>query len=81
MAPGDHCAMAQLLSVIIGLLSAVLMVVGLFPLLGWLQWIVLAGCVLGIIFGAFCQKKIGLMINIAVALVAALRLFLGGGAF
>jgi len=35
--------------------------------------------VLGIIFGSFCQRKIGLTINIAVALVAALRLFLGGG--
>jgi hypothetical protein len=43
--------------------------------------VVLAGCVLGIIFGAFCQRKIGLIINVAVALVAGLRLFLGGGAF
>ena len=57
------------------------MVVGLFPLLGWLEWIALAGCVLGVIFGVFCTKKIGLVINIAVALVAALRLLLGGGAF
>jgi hypothetical protein len=73
--------MFQFLSILIGLVCAVLMVPGLIPLLGWVQWIVLAGCVLGITFGAFCQKKIGLVINIAVALVAALRLFLGGGAF
>jgi len=71
--------MAQLLSVIFGLLSAVVMIVGLFPLLGWLEWFALVGCVLGIIFGAFCQKKTGQVINIAVALVAALRLILGGG--
>ena len=71
----------QILSVLIGLLCAVLLVPGLIPLLGWLQWAVLAGCVLGIIVGSFCQRKIGLTINVAVALVAALRLFLGGGLF
>jgi len=69
----------QILSVLIGLVCAVLLVPGLIPLLGWLQWAVLAGCVLGIIFGSFCQRKIGLTINVTVALVAALRLFLGGG--
>ncbi|MBL9114544.1 MAG: hypothetical protein JNJ83_06015 [Verrucomicrobiaceae bacterium] len=69
----------QTLSVLIGLVCAALMVPGLVPLLGWLQWAVLAGCVLGIIFGSFCEKKIGLTINIAVAIVAILRLFLGGG--
>jgi hypothetical protein len=71
----------QILSVLIGLVCAVLLVPGLIPLLGWLQWAVLAGCVLGIITGSFCKRKIGLTINVAVALVAALRLFLGGGIF
>jgi len=71
----------QILSVLIGLVCAVLLVPGLIPLLGWLQWAVLAGCVVGIIFGSFCQRKIGLTINVAVAVVAALRLFLGGGVF
>lgn len=71
----------QILSVLIGLVCAVLLVPGLIPLLGWLQWAVLAGCVVGIIAGSFCQRKIGLTINVAVALVAALRLFLGGGLF
>ena len=76
---GDQWVIMQILSVLIGLVCAVLLVPGLIPLLGWLQWAVLAGCVLGIIFGSFCQRKIGLTINIAVAVVAALRLFLGGG--
>jgi hypothetical protein len=79
--PTIIAAVMQILSVLIGLVCAVLLVPGLIPLLGWLQWAVLAGCVVGIIFGAFCQRKIGLTINIAVALVAALRLFLGGGVF
>ena len=71
----------QILSVLIGLVCSVLLIPGLVPLLGWLQWVVQAGCVLGIIFGSFCQRKVGLTINIAVAVVAALRLFLGGGFF
>lgn len=69
----------QTISVLIGLVCAVLLVPGLIPLLGWMQWLVLAGCVVGIIFGSFPKRKIGLIINVAVAIVAALRLLLGGG--
>ena len=71
----------QTLSVLVGMVCAAFMVVGLVPLLGWAQWGVLAGCVLGIILGSFCDKKIGLTINVAVGVVALLRLFLGGGVF
>jgi len=69
----------QAISIIIGILCAILMVPGLIPFLGWVQWIVLAGCTLGIIFGAFGPKKTGLIINGMVAVVAALRLLIGGG--
>ncbi|MDB6137035.1 MAG: hypothetical protein JWO94_107 [Verrucomicrobiaceae bacterium] len=73
--------MFQLLSVLIGLACAVPMIFGMVPFFGWVQWLVLAGCVLGVIFGSFCRRKIGLTINIAVGVVAVLRLFLGGGLF
>lgn len=69
----------QVLSVLIGLFAALWMVVGIVPLLGALQWPVLVLCVVGVIFGTFPQRKIGLTINVVVGLVAALRLFLGGG--
>ena len=69
----------QIISVLIGLVCAVLLIPGLIPFLGWTLWATLAGCVVGIIFGSFPQRKIGLVINIAVAIVAILRLFLGGG--
>lgn len=69
----------QAISIIIGIFCAILMVPGLIPFLGWVQWIVLAGCTLGIIFGAFGPKKTGLIINGMVAVVAALRLLIGGG--
>lgn len=69
----------QTLSVLIGLICALFVVPGLIPGLGWTLWATLFGSLIGIIFGAFPQRKIGLTINLAVAFVAALRLFLGGG--
>lgn len=69
----------QVISVLIGLFAALWMIVGIVPLLGALQWPVLVLCVVGVIFGAFPQRKIGLTINLVVGVVAALRLFLGGG--
>ncbi len=69
----------QILSVLIGLFAFVWMVLGMIPLLGWIQWPVLALCVLGIIFGAFPKRKIGLSINLMVGVVAALRAVIFGG--
>jgi hypothetical protein len=69
----------QILSVLIGLFAAVCMLPGLIPLLGALNWLVLVFCVAGITFGAFPERKIGLTINIAVGVVALVRLILGGG--
>jgi hypothetical protein len=69
----------QTLSVLLGLVAAIGLIPGIIPLFGWILWMVLVLCVLGIIFGSFPKRKIGLTINVAVAIVAALRLFLGGG--
>ncbi|GAA5141658.1 MAG: hypothetical protein V4599_04155 [Verrucomicrobiota bacterium] len=69
----------QTISVLIGLVCAALLIPGLIPLLGWTLWATLFGALIGIIFGSFPKRKIGLTINMAVALIAALRLFLGGG--
>lgn len=71
--------LCQIISVLIGLFAAFCMVVGIIPLLGALQWPVLVFCVAGIIFGVFPQRKIGLTINIAVGIVALVRLMMGGG--
>lgn len=73
--------MFQFLSVLCGLLAGVIMVPGIIPVLGWLQWLVLVLVVFGSFFGSFCEKKTGLTINLVVGAVAILRLFLGGGVF
>jgi len=70
---------SQILSVLIGLFAALCMVIGIIPLLGAIQWPVLVFCVAGIIFGVFPERKIGLTINVAVGIVALVRLILGGG--
>jgi hypothetical protein len=73
--------MFQFLSILCGIAAAIVMVPGIIPLLGWLQWLVLVLVVIGSFFGSFCEKKIGLTINLVVGVVAVLRLFLGGGGF
>jgi hypothetical protein len=69
----------QALSILIGVVCSALLFLGIIPLLGWTLWFTLALCVLGILLGAFPERKIGLVINVAVAMVAVFRLFLGGG--
>ena len=69
----------QFVSIIIGLFSALCLVPSLIPLLGALNWLVLVFCLVGIIFGVFPERKIGLTINIAVGVVALVRLVMGGG--
>jgi len=69
----------NLISILIGLVNAVIMFVGFVPLLGWLNWISVFGAAVGAIVGAFSKKKTGLVINVVVIVVGALRLIVGGG--
>jgi hypothetical protein len=73
-------ARMQLLSILLGIVGAILVIVGIIPLLGWINWLALAVCLFGVIFGSFGRnRRPGLVINLAVGGVAALRLMLGGG--
>ena len=72
--------MMQIISILCGLFAAFFMLLGLIPFLGWINWLVLPLCVLGVILGAFGKgRRPGLIINMVVGAVAALRLILGGG--
>jgi hypothetical protein len=72
-------AILQFLSILCGIFAFLLMIPSLIPFLGLGNWLVLPICVLGIIFGVFCDRKIGLTICISVAVVASLRLIAGMG--
>ncbi len=69
-----------MISTIIGLAALALGIIGFFPLLGWLNWLVLFLTFLGMIFGFSEKGKTGGMtINFFVMLFAILRLYVSGG--
>ncbi|PNY81959.1 hypothetical protein [Deinococcus koreensis] len=68
------------LSLIFGVLAALGLLLGLLPFFGWLNWIfVLPPAVLGLIFGALSRDRGATTLSAVVAVLAALRLMLGGG--
>jgi len=54
------------------------MVIGLIPLLGMLNWIVIPLALIGLIIGIFSKKTGGLLLNGIVLIVSFLRLIVGG---
>lgn len=72
-------AVMNVLSILIGLFASLWMILGLIPFFGWIQWPVVAFCVVGSIFGLLSEKKTGLKINLIVGVVALARLLIGFG--
>ena len=78
-----------LISVLWGIVAMVLMFVGLVPLLGWSNWLVIPFAGVGAISAAIGialtsrekrgRAKAGLILNAIVIVVAAIRLSMGGG--
>ena len=71
--------MLNAISILIGILSFFPWLIGLIPFLGWINWLVMVGCVIGIIFGAMAKNKAGLYINSTLLVVAIVRIVMGGG--
>jgi hypothetical protein len=69
----------NVLSVIIGLVALAVALVGFIPLLGWLNWFVIPGGVVGLVLGLMSKKTSGRNINFVVLALAIIRLALGGG--
>ena len=55
------------------------MIIGLIPMLGMLNWVVIPLALLGVIFGIFSKNTGGLTLNGIVLIVAIIRLIAGGG--
>jgi hypothetical protein len=78
-----------LISLLWGIVAMVLMFVGLVPLLGWSNWLVIPFAGVGAIIAAIGilltssekrgRAKAGLILNAIVIVVAAIRLSMGGG--
>jgi hypothetical protein len=69
----------NVISVIIGLMALIIALVGFIPLLGWLNWFVIPGAVVGLVLGLMSTKTSGRNINLVVLALAIIRLALGGG--
>lgn len=73
--------MLNLISILIGVIALPLMLIALIPLLGWLNYMVVPIAVIGIALGALSDSNAGRNLNIVVALVGTVRLWLGGFIF
>ena len=71
--------MANVFSVLIGLICSPVVFVGAIPFLGWMNWLMLPLATLGAIIGAFAETKVGLTVNLIILVVGGFRLMLGGG--
>lgn len=73
--------MFNIVSVIIGLVSAVLAAIAFIPLLGWFNWFVIPLAIFGAAIGTISRGRAGQSINILVIVVGVVRLMIGGGIF
>ncbi|QLC22853.1 hypothetical protein HFP51_12070 [Parasphingopyxis sp. CP4] len=71
--------MLNIVSLLIGLVAAVMALVGLIPLLGWVNWLMLPVAFVGLVVGMLSDSNLGRNLCIVVAIVGGLRLMLGGG--
>jgi len=68
-------------SKIIGIIALIIMLVGIIPFLGLLNWIAAPIALVGLFVGIFSKNTGGLILNGIVLIVSALRLIAGGGIF
>lgn len=71
--------MANIIAFLLGLIALILAIPAFIPFLGLLNWLVLVIAGVGIAFGAASAKNSGRNFCIVVAIICALRLWLGGG--
>ncbi|AKQ41792.1 membrane protein [Aurantiacibacter atlanticus] len=71
--------MLNIVSILIGLLSLVIVIPAQIPLLGWANWIALPFVVVGIIIGQLSSTNGGRNFCLVVFAIAVIRLMLGGG--
>jgi hypothetical protein len=71
--------MLNILSIICGVIALPVLLIGLIPFLGWLNYLVIVLTIIGIAFGAMSDSKAGRNLNIVVLIIGGVRLWLGGG--
>jgi len=77
----DLQEMLNLLSLGIGLVAIFPILFALLPFFGWANWLILPLPVVGFLIGSISSGRIGRNLNLALIIVAILRLMLGHGLF
>lgn len=73
--------MLNVISLLIGAMALIMAAFAFLPLLGWMNWLVIPVAIVGLGIGVASSRGSGRNLNIAVILICALRLMLGGGIF
>ena len=71
--------MANLISIVFGIIALVIVIPSTIPLLGWGNWIALPFAVAGVGLGALSRTNGGRNFCLIVLAIAIVRLMLGGG--
>ncbi len=71
--------MLNLLSILFGLVSLVIVIPSQIPLLGWGNWLALPLIAVGVVLGALSSSNGGRNFCLIVLLIAGVRLTIGGG--
>lgn len=71
--------MANLISLIIGVVALLFALVAFLPLLGWANWLIIPLAIVGAVIGAIGRSTAGRNLNLFVIVVGIVRLSLGGG--
>jgi hypothetical protein len=71
--------MLNVLSILLGIISLVIVIPAQIPLLGWANWLALVPLVIGIGLGALSRSNSGRNFCLIVFAIAVVRLMLGGG--
>ena len=71
--------MLNVVSILLGLLSLLIVIPSQIPLLGWGNWLALPVIVVGVAVGALSKSNGGRNFCLIVLAIAVVRLMLGGG--
>lgn len=74
-----NTVMANIISILIGVIALFFTFIGLVPLLGWTNWLILPFAGVGVLFGLISSRNSGLYFCLIVMAISGLRLSLGGG--
>ena len=73
--------MLNIISLLIAVITLPLMLVGLIPFFGWVNYAVIPLTILGAALGAISDSNGGRNFNLILLIVGGVRLFMGGGFF